>query len=336
MDSQELTLTPFENVEGYRITYSEASDRRNKKILTVAKITALSVVAVFIVCLIIALADGTDDAFFTGAAVMFYVTALAFANWAVISVVISLTKREEIQTALDNYKSVYKAYFVGACLLHIFDNYFYDHELGFQKSRLSGTGLVNTGDRFSSNDYVSGLYHDFPFEQSDVRIDVEETDSDGSPYVVSIFRGRWMIFRLKKKFEHDFVVSGKSFGMAVKLPFMKTSRQEEARTLKFKKISLESEDFNKTFYIYGEDEVEVRYLLDPAFMERFKALAKRYNNAVMLMIAGNELHIAVNDWKDSFEPPVNPKQSLDEKTEFIKVLSEIHTVTDVVDSLKLK
>lgn len=228
--------------------------------------------------------------------------------------------------AREAYEKAYKTYFVAQTLAKLFPGCHYSHTSGLPYSKVAETDLFNLGDHYSSNDLISGEYKGVDFSQADVRITEEHTDSDGQSYTVTIFQGRYMIFEFKKKFDFRLAVVGKRFS-AVRL-----RRQKNGR--KLNRLTLESPMFNKLYKVYAEDGFEAFYLLDPAFLDRAERLAEAHKKRVFLAFFGNKLHVAIQDGKDSLEPP-SPFRQLDESKEFAKISADLKLITDIVDSLKL-
>lgn len=226
------------------------------------------------------------------------------------------------------YHKLYKAYFVEQTLKKTFTSLIYHHDQGISKEYLKNTNMINTGDRFSSNDLTVGKYKNVKFVQADAHIQNQYTDSDGNTHYVTIFKGRFMVFEFPKKFSFKLELIGKRFP-AARIP------GKDAKTgRKMTKKSTESGEFNHAFRIYGQDDFESFYILDPAFMVKIMAIAERYKNSLLLGFLDNTLLVAVNDGKDSFEPPRFTKP-LDEKTEMGKVEGDIKVITDFVDQLSL-
>jgi hypothetical protein len=186
---------------------------------------------------------------------------------------------------------------------------------------LADTGMIMMGDLYSSNDYCIAKYKGFPFIQADIHIQEEHEDSDGDRTYTTIFRGRWITFDFKKDFGKKLLVTGKQFYPAKK-------------DKSFRKIELESNEFNRMFNVYAQDGFEAFYLLDPAVMERIMKLSELHNGRVMVCFTDGKMHIAINNNTDSFEPP-RYTQPIDEKAEFDKVMNDIKVVTNIVDELKL-
>ena len=73
-------------------------------------------------------------------------------------------------------------------------------------------------------------------------------------------------------------------------------------------------------------------------IDRLIKLGDEYRGRSFLTIifADNQLHIAIDDNKDTFEPPVDiTEKPLDETAELAKIERDICVITDFVDKLKL-
>ena len=179
------------------------------------------------------------------------------------------------------------------------------------------------GDRYTSNDYVSGTYKNINFIQSDVHIEekkkVEDSDGEIKEEWETIFLGRWMIFDFNKNFKANIFVSDY-------YPFLQNKG--------YKEISLEDEEFNKLFNVYAEDEHEAYYVLTPHFMEKLKKLKKELNCGVLFYFVESKLHVAVNNFKDSFEP--NLSKIINEEEIENNITKDIKLITDLVVDLNLE
>jgi|GEM_PF-710587 len=240
-------------------------------------------------------------------------------------IVATLSTRKESSA----YTRAYKAYFVSKTLSRYFQNLTYKHDAGLSRETLRSTGMVDTGDRYGSNDFVSGKYKNVNFAQADLHIEEEHTDSDGDTTYATLFYGRWMIFEFPKKFSFRLAISGKSTGSVLAL-----RRRNDDKIHKFKRIKVESPEFNKMFKLYSEDGFETFYLLDPALIEDIQELGEKNNGKIVMLFVDNKLHIGFNNHNDAFEPP-SPKKPLDEATETAKVEKDIKVVTDFVNKLNL-
>ena len=230
------------------------------------------------------------------------------------------------------YRNLFKSIFVEKALNNLFDDLIYEPEKGLPYDVIASTNMMNMGDRYESEDYVSAKYKGIKFEQADVHIEEEytTTDSDGntSTHYVTIFKGRWLVFDFNKNFKANVQISEKGFGNSKVKRFF--GKKEE----RFKRVKMESEEFNKKFKVYAQDEHEAFYLITPALMERIERLVKGNKGRFLFCFVDNRLHIGVYNHKSSFEPTSVFKQ-LDIKVIEENISEDIRVITQFVDELNL-
>ncbi|MBR4231112.1 MAG: DUF3137 domain-containing protein [Bacilli bacterium] len=220
----------------------------------------------------------------------------------------------------------FKKLFVNDALKSTFDDLEYNMDEGFSKTIIDQYSMLDTGDSFSSNDYISGKYKGINFEQSDLFIEEKRvtTDSDGDTEVewIPIFTGRYMIFDFNKIFKANVQVVSKNFYSHL-FPWGK----------KYSTVKMEDAEFNKLFKVYTSMEHDAFYLLTPHFIDKIKTLYKQLNANIMLGFLDNRLHIAIDNGKDSFEynvfKPINEKEIKD------NIIKDIKLITDFVDEFNL-
>lgn len=219
----------------------------------------------------------------------------------------------------------FKKEFVLKSLNRIFNNLFYNPDEGISEITLKDTGIIDTKDRFSSNDYISGKYKNINFSQSDIEIEEkhEYTDRSGGRHTVyeSIFKGRWIIYDFNKLFKSNMVLLGR--GVYKKL----------LNAREYEKILTEDQKFNQEFTIFCEDVHEAFYILTPPFMEKIKMINKNINGNIIFCFHANKLHIGINHYKDSFEPKIH--EEINEEKIMISVNRDIKLITDFIDGLDL-
>ena len=291
----------FEDVEAARITYANKT----------SKYMLVSVIIAFAVAIITSVGSRSF--------ILYGVVSglLVFGIGAVITAL--LTRKEAIA-----YKKTYKGYFVERNLKNIFTDLKYTHQDGISSSLLKSTGMINTGDVYSSNDLTIAKYKNIGFVQADAHIQTESTDSDGNTTYTTIFKGRFMIFEFPKKFNFKLELIGKRFG-AYRIP---SKDQNTGR--KMVKIETESPEFQHFYKVFGQDGFETFYILDPAFIVKLQDIAEHYKRKVLLGFYDNKMLVALNDGKDSFEPP-KPYKPINEQIETEKVAKDIKIITDFVD-----
>ncbi len=108
-----------------------------------------------------------------------------------------------------------------------------------------------------------------------------------------------------------------------------------SKAKKTKKITLEDPKFNKRFTAYSTNEIEGRYLLTPAFMERFQNLKTAFGaRKIKCSFFDNQLMVAIHTNKNLFELGSVYKSLL--KSDFIKSFYfEISSVLNMVEYFKL-
>lgn len=224
------------------------------------------------------------------------------------------------------FNNEFKTIFVLGSLKKIFEEITYYPNKGFSKDFIREVGMIDTGDSYTSNDYISGKYKNITFQQSDIHIQEkhEEEDRDGKKETVweTTFMGRVMIFDFNKRFKANIQVASYYFG-ANSLPWSK----------RFARVKMEDVEFNNTFSVYAESEHDAFYILTPHFMEKLKDITKKLKCGVMFCFVDNKLHVAVDNRQDSFEynvfKPIN-EQQIEES-----ITKDIRLITNFVDELNL-
>ena len=199
-----------------------------------------------IITIIVALIVAFFTYFFSGAIIVLMFGII------IISIVNNKNKKE--------FQKGFKELFVLKALQSVFTDLVYKPEEGLDKRIISSTQMMDMGDVYDSNDYISGKYKNINIVQADVHIKEEREDSEGHTSYVTIFEGKWMIFDFNKYFMANVQVCQKGFyNNEVNQLFSKT---------KYKKVKMEDINFNNNFKVYAQDEHDAFYILTPSFMER--------------------------------------------------------------------
>lgn len=229
------------------------------------------------------------------------------------------------------YTAFFKEKVVRVALEEVFPGMTFAPQAGIPYETICDTQMMQMGDRYSSNDLITGEYHGVAFQQSDVHIEEESTDSDGHTQTTTLFRGRWMIFAFNKEFRCDMQILSKRFYAAKrKGGLLRMFSKKEER---LKKVVLEDEAFNKDFTVYAQDEHEAFYILTPHMMQALARLREGMKAPIMLLFVGGALHIAVQNNKDAFEAKLFGK--LDLEAEKQRVVADTRVITDFVDEMAL-
>ena len=169
---------------------------------------------------------------------------------------------------------------------------------GIAESVFDEPGLFSTRGGFKSDDRVRGRIGQTPFEAADVSRSYS-TGGKNSRTVV-VFRGLFFHLDFNKTLRGVTLVdpdaaNGTSIGDRSGLT----------------RVTLENPAFDAKFAVYASDEVEARYILTPAMMERILALQSRTEKNVHLAFKGNRAYLGVNYGRPLFEPGIAASTSVD-------------------------
>lgn len=203
-----------------------------------------------------------------------------------------------------------------------FENYTFDPEGQFDSNLSRELSLHPMGDRFTSNDLITGTLHGINFVRSDITTTTTTTDSKGDSTTVTNFRGQVFAF--------DFFKNTNSY---VKISYNRSGMGGVRRKLGAKKISFEDSEFNSTFKIHSNSDHEAFYVFTPHFMRRLIEFHRQIEYPMNLIIHNSTLYLSVYSNRDSFEPKI--RKPMDEA--FINsVKQDINIIHTIVEDLDLK
>ena len=202
----------------------------------------------------------------------------------------------------------------------------YDMKRYVSEGEFQAAGLFARPDRYNGKDFVEGRIGETAVRFSLVHAEEEytevETDSNGKIRTVqkyrTIFQGLFFIADFNKHFTaqtkiepHGVNFFDKMFGSHVEL---------------------EDPDFNKHFSVSSSDQVEARYILTPAFMQRLMALHEKVGT-FRTAFAYEHMFLAIAMSDDVFAPSV--RHSLAESGQVEKILGKLKSITGIVEDLGL-
>jgi len=161
-------------------------------------------------------------------------------------------------------------------LLHtLADQTFYDPVGYISESEFNDSRLYQTPDIYSGMDYIEGVAGKTHFRYSYVHAEEErqevitETDSNGRTHTrvetrrYTIFAGLFFSADCNKYF-HGCTLVTLGSGLSRSLFGGKSL------------VTMENPDFNRKFVVRSSDQVEARFLITPAMMERLMALKRKF------------------------------------------------------------
>lgn len=69
-------------------------------------------------------------------------------------------------------------------------------------------------------------------------------------------------------------------------------------------IKMDDPEFEKLFVVYGTDQIESRYILSPALMQRIVEFKEGSNRPIHLSFAGSSVFVAMSESRNLFEPKI--------------------------------
>lgn len=215
----------------------------------------------------------------------------------------------------------YKKELIGKLIEGIVENGRYEPDSGLSESEFNSTGLFNTPDRYNSEDLISGKIGKTPFCFAEVHAEEKHTTTNSKGQTtttwVTLFKGFMFIADFNKDFAARTLVHRNSF-----LNFMMGNR-----------VKLEDPVFEKHFDVFSTDQVEARYILSPAMMERMIKLDEQFDNDLLFSFYQSKVVIMVKCSRDHFESsirrPVNQTKTLQEEYNTIVSLVSIIEALDL-------
>lgn len=156
----------------------------------------------------------------------------------------------------------------------------------------------STINRYYGDDLVTGKVDKTAIRFSEVF--TQHVSNNGkNTTVATIFRGILFVADFNKAFIGETIVlpdrSEKALGSF-------GAFFQKMNFLRPQLVKMEDPEFEKHFVVYGTDQVEARYILSPALMERILTLRNKVNTGVSLSFIDSHVYIALPINRNLFEP----------------------------------
>lgn len=234
---------------------------------------------------------------------------------ASIAIVIIFFKTKTSKTTHGYTVNDYKAYVVEQSIAPFVDEIVYEPNFGIPYSVVKDLNVVRMGNRYSTEDLVTGKYRNVYFAQADMRIEYKSDDS-----TIIYFRGKWIAVKYPKGFSGTVT--------AVDRDYM--NRIRKAKGLEY--VSMENESFNSLFAVESSSQHLAYYLLTPQLMERIMYIKQYARGQVVVCFKNGYLHIGINNYQNTFEPDYN---KLDLYSDIEKFRNEFNLVRGIIEILDI-
>lgn len=203
--------------------------------------------------------------------------------------------------SISELKTSFKQRIVGGIVKFLHGDLTYDHarcipESIYHKSKL----YLSSISRYKGDDMVSGTIDKTAIRFCELHTQ-QVRKSGKNTQVVTIFRGLFFVGDFNKNFIGETFVlpdtAESAFGsLGTFFQKMNMSRPQL--------VKLEDIEFEKAFAVYGTDQIEARYILSTALMQRIMEFRRKTNTSISLSFIQSQVYIGIPVNKDLFEAPV--------------------------------
>lgn len=154
--------------------------------------------------------------------------------------------------------------------------------------------------RYKGDDLVTGRIDktDLVFSELDAK---HESGSGKNRTVVTVFKGLFFIADFNKHFHGNTVVvpdtAERLFGrLGKKLQSLNFARGQL--------VKLEDPEFERSFAVYADDQIEARYILSTSLMARIMEFKRTSGKSIHLSFIGSNINVAIPYTRSLFEPRI--------------------------------
>ncbi|CDE98164.1 putative uncharacterized protein [Clostridium sp. CAG:813] len=172
------------------------------------------------------------------------------------------------------------------------------------------------------DDVILGTYNEHPVQIIEFNLieKIFERTSKGGHrrHYIEVFKGVLFQTSMEKNVKADILIKNRCSNL-------------HSNILR-EKINLESNDFEKQFEVYSNDQIEARYFLTTATIDNLLKI----NNAKQRIsgyISGRNVNLLLHSDKDMFEPSIY--KELDNPNNYSELIFQAKSILDLITSLKL-
>lgn len=207
-------------------------------------------------------------------------------------------------------------------------NYFPSRKMPLAEFRQSKLFLQKPN-RYKGDDLIQGKIDNTTLTCSELFVQERQQSGKNTTYV-TIFRGLFVKTDFNKHFQGEtFVLPDTAEkllgGLGRWLQSVNFTRPD--------RIQLEDPEFERQFAVYSTDQVEARYILTPALMERIMALRNELGQQIALSFIGNHLYLALSSNRKLLEPSFFSKMNDPDRVQ--TYYEDIRGIVSIVDELNL-
>ncbi len=206
-----------------------------------------------------------------------------------------------ISVASKKYRHRFKADIIRKIAAFVDEDLTYEPEGYVSRDEFTNSGIFQKFcEDYKGEDYFKGHIGKTAIEFSELvgrHVTTSGSGSNKKRHYHLVFKGVFMVADFNKDFQGKTVVLPDK---AEKL-FGKSGQKLQAISERGQLIKLEDPEFEKEFVVYGDDQVEARYLLTPLLMQQIVEFKRKWKTNVYLSFRDSKLYIAIKLSKNLFE-----------------------------------
>lgn len=217
-------------------------------------------------------------------------------------------------------------------IARLFGNLAYQADGKIPMNDLDPSRIIPSHHRYKSEDYFSGVYKGIKITLSEIHLERRQRSGKRTTYT-TVFKGLAVLVAMpREKFHGHTVLMENVSGFG---------KWFQKQSTGLKHADLVDPEFEKAFDVFTSDQVEARYLVDPAMIENLKAMrdvydaktfsAAYYKNQVLVLLPSHHNYFEPANIQ---VPATDPQTIISMKEELGHVLSLVDRL-DVYDAVSL-
>ncbi len=204
------------------------------------------------------------------------------------------------------YVQEFKGTIIGKLVNFLDDNLAYSQSACIlQSTYMASTIFTRRPDRYRGDDHVAGKVGATQIEFSELKTEYKTTSTNSKGHRQThwhtIFKGLFFVADFNKHFACETVVLPDT---AQKLFGRLGQKLQSLNVFRGQLIKLEDPEFERLFVVYGDDQVQARYILSTSLIQRIVQFKTRSQKPIYLSFVGSKVFVAVSYTKNLFEPKI--------------------------------
>lgn len=198
-----------------------------------------------------------------------------------------------------SYVTDFKSLVIEKIVRFIDENLSYEPQRCIDKSTFMLSKIFTTKpNRYKGDDFVSGKVGATQIQFSELNA-AHESGSGKNRHRHTVFKGIFFMGDFNKDFVGETVVLPDT---AEKLFARFGQKLQSLNVFRGQLILLEDPEFEAHFVVYGNDQVEARYILSTSLMARITDFKKKTGKKIYLSFIGSMVFVAISYTRNLFEP----------------------------------